>query len=1152
MTNGRISKVTTGYLLMICVCLVAMMFVANPEAATIVPSDANAVPSALRCPDGRIPLNSPQARCRSQPQLQWAGRRCENDSLDFSCPHGYDCLAEGICCEPPQLPQPQVHLCRMSRSGSKAVDIVGSCSANSDCKGYDSLASRCCSGSCVLLKQRCFRQRRQYQSILSTGQVPRIYLPNCTDDGAFESVQWEPRFNRRWCVDQRTGLALRSGCCLAGNSRPACSNPRPCPPELCALSVCPARPDAVCRVNVCGDGDCRAEFFDPASGQPVDCGAGLGRCRAGQAAYFEGLAYLRARDQTQWLQTDAINKPATSDRNLAAYMDTCEQDECRAYSASLLEPAAFGFGSFKKEDCPKQNDLNYHCRNRCNAFSGCPTESQVCCNSGCGLECMSPADIKPESHCSMSISSGHCPAVGCYRMCRRWGYDVAKKVCRPFWYAGSGGNNNRYNSWAECEWMAQNCHGRVRIALPVRPLCKRRTGNFENVQVSDNGMFWCVDRNGVPTPGTLHADHIACTRDGRLIINKYYLKVAHLYKARCPNGKLPAWCHNRTIDRTCGSPGVATFADACDNCRLVHINANGQEVSCQTDSDVCAASSISSSTAGGPSLIACKSMPTTPNFRYSPSTGRCSAGCPVSGASGYSREAGCLSACARGWCGRNSTAFYPDLCVSPACPSWPGALCVPDECTGSERYFLRNGTEIAACARRLAALHPNDNCSSSATSTTTPSGRAADAQELPQTQRPPQRREAAGVRLDCADLDCATLDCATLDCATLDPDRDYNSDQRSANNNDTAAAKEDSAYLLGPAPSGRREDEVPGLGRPLRSEAMQPDSLLLRGVRQRRRAPGPEAAIVETTNLSVTITYGADYMSVLPTMEDEVKMQRIVAKRFAYEGNLQAHHIRLVDLEPGSILVTVGMQKSPGDSTADLPASAFELKTMALKQTLLIDFNGVTLAPSARQSFNENFDSSIVEPPTAAPLFRGNSDSGAPLNVVGIVVGVLITVAVVAVAAVLITFALRRRAQSGSPALPHESGNYETMSNASHSTAGGGVAYDNFANKVYGPMEDDVYDNIAQPAIQRQLLLLEEGRLRLAEETGLLAGRAGRRKAEKFLNLALGALVAKIGGAGVFALLQPAALLINFISELFILLGTIDQKPAWRLCKLRN
>ncbi|PAA63515.1 hypothetical protein BOX15_Mlig012180g3, partial [Macrostomum lignano] len=34
----------------------------------------------------------------------------------------------------------------------------------------------------------------------------------------------------------------------------------------------------------------------------------------------------------------------------------------------------------------------------------------------------------------------------------------------------------------------------------------------------------------------------------------------------------------------------------------------------------------------------------------------------------------------------------------PACPSWPGALCVPDECTGSERYFLRNGTEIAACA----------------------------------------------------------------------------------------------------------------------------------------------------------------------------------------------------------------------------------------------------------------------------------------------------------------------------------------------------------------------------------------------------------------------------------------------------------------------
>ncbi|PAA62775.1 hypothetical protein BOX15_Mlig012180g2 [Macrostomum lignano] len=1098
MTNGRISKVTTGYLLMICVCLVAMMFVANPEAATIVPSDANAVPSALRCPDGRIPLNSPQARCRSQPQLQWAGRRCENDSLDFSCPHGYDCLAEGICCEPPQLPQPQVHLCRMSRSGSKAVDIVGSCSANSDCKGYDSLASRCCSGSCVLLKQRCFRQRRQYQSILSTGQVPRIYLPNCTDDGAFESVQWEPRFNRRWCVDQRTGLALRSGCCLAGNSRPACSNPRPCPPELCALSVCPARPDAVCRVNVCGDGDCRAEFFDPASGQPVDCGAGLGRCRAGQAAYFEGLAYLRARDQTQWLQTDAINKPATSDRNLAAYMDTCEQDECRAYSASLLEPAAFGFGSFKKEDCPKQNDLNYHCRNRCNAFSGCPTESQVCCNSGCGLECMSPADIKPESHCSMSISSGHCPAVGCYRMCRRWGYDVAKKVCRPFWYAGSGGNNNRYNSWAECEWMAQNCHGRVRIALPVRPLCKRRTGNFENVQVSDNGMFWCVDRNGVPTPGTLHADHIACTRDGRLIINKYYLKVAHLYKARCPNGKLPAWCHNRTIDRTCGSPGVATFADACDNCRLVHINANGQEVSCQTDSDVCAASSISSSTAGGPSLIACKSMPTTPNFRYSPSTGRCSAGCPVSGASGYSREAGCLSACARGWCGRNSTAFYPDLCVSPACPSWPGALCVPDECTGSERYFLRNGTEIAACARRLAALHPNDNCSSSATSTTTPSGRAADASTTKTSGRTEETKTtqsgaAADTKTTAAEGSGggapSTAPPSTAPPSTAPPSTAPPSTAPPSTPIATTTPTSVAPTTTTPPPP-KKILPICWVRLHLGVEKMKcrvsdglyearqcnqthcfcvvsDNGAVLPDPRPVPLAQGSSLAcpIVETTNLSVTITYGADYMSVLPTMEDEVKMQRIVAKRFAYEGNLQAHHIRLVDLEPGSILVTVGMQKSPGDSTADLPASAFELKTMALKQTLLIDFNGVTLAPSARQSFNENFDSSIVEPPTAAPLFRGNSDSGAPLNVVGIVVGVLITVAVVAVAAVLITFALRRRAQSGSPALPHESGNYETMSNASHSTAGGGVAYDNFANKVYGPMEDDVYDNIAQPAM---------------------------------------------------------------------------------------
>ncbi|PAA63514.1 hypothetical protein BOX15_Mlig012180g4 [Macrostomum lignano] len=158
------------------------------------------------------------------------------------------------------------------------------------------------------------------------------------------------------------------------------------------------------------------------------------------------------------------------------------------------------------------------------------------------------------------------------------------------------------------------------------------------------------------------------------------------------------------------------------------------------------------------------------------------------------------------------------------------------------------------------------------------------------------------------------------------------------------------------------------------------------------------------------------------------------------------------------------MQKSPGDSTADLPASAFELKTMALKQTLLIDFNGVTLAPSARQSFNENFDSSIVEPrprrryseatATAAPAERGRNRCRSAHHGCRGSRGR---------SAHHVRFAQTRPVRK--PRSATRVRQLRDHVECQPFNCWGGVAYDNFANKVYGPMEDDVYDNIAQPAM---------------------------------------------------------------------------------------
>lgn len=225
---------------------------------------------------------------------------------------------------------------------------------------------------------------------------------------------------------------------------------------------------------------------------------------------------------------------------------------------------------------------------------------------------------------------------------------------------------------------------------------------------------------------------------------------------------------------------------------------------------------------------------------------------------------------------------------------------------------------------------------------------------------------------------------------------------------------------------------------------------------------------VETTNLSLSISYDYEYLNVLPTMEDEALFQQVVTSKFAYEGGLRVTNIRQVDLEPGSIIVNVALTKTPGDASTDLPAASFELKTLALKQSLTIDFKGMSLAPSARQDFNENSGSSVVEALvsiTSAPPVVGADGIIVAVNVAGIVAGVLITVVVVAVSGVIVAFALRRRSLlTGAQQPPNETGDYEIMSDASGST--GPNAYDNFTNQVYAPI-GDVYDNISRPAASK-------------------------------------------------------------------------------------
>jgi hypothetical protein len=77
-----------------------------------------------------------------------------------------------------------------------------------------------------------------------------------------------------------------------------------------------------------------------------------------------------------------------------------------------------------------------------NAYGNCPSshkcnispfgEYAVCCP-------------KPKEVCFESKEAGNCKAV-----ITKWFFNSSSNECQPFYYSGCGGNNNQFNSKAEC------------------------------------------------------------------------------------------------------------------------------------------------------------------------------------------------------------------------------------------------------------------------------------------------------------------------------------------------------------------------------------------------------------------------------------------------------------------------------------------------------------------------------------------------------------------------------------------------------------------------------------------------------------------------------------------------------------------------------
>lgn len=69
--------------------------------------------------------------------------------------------------------------------------------------------------------------------------------------------------------------------------------------------------------------------------------------------------------------------------------------------------------------------------------------------------------IPEQDTCSLPVVQGDC-----HNYTERWYYDVYEGRCKPFYYGGCGGNQNKFNSEIECQ---RHCDHNY-ITSPVPPV----------------------------------------------------------------------------------------------------------------------------------------------------------------------------------------------------------------------------------------------------------------------------------------------------------------------------------------------------------------------------------------------------------------------------------------------------------------------------------------------------------------------------------------------------------------------------------------------------------------------------------------------------------------------------------------------------------
>ncbi|XP_012545066.1 balbiani ring protein 3 isoform X2 [Bombyx mori] len=439
---------------------------------TEIPETSTHNASAVDCDKVREELSCLELTCRMGCDYGFelgAGRcptcKCRDPCSGVTCPAGRACATVDVACDADYCPP--VPACLPKKSGQcpylvpQSGACEWSCRSDAECSGGERCCATGCGTACTQpVHQTACQQRRALalHTAAESGNPPAwAWVPQCTEDGAYQEVQCRRSDKTCWCVDT-AGNEIPGT--RTSNSTPTCASPIECPETNCNdITACAhgqeldrrGCPTCECR-DPCAEAKCKPD--ESCELVPLDCEGAvcppLARCAPS----------LRCPDSTTPLGAPDGSGSLICGPNAAA--------------------------------CPS----THACR-----FAPHDSGPNVCCP-------------KPRTVCFESKDEGNC-TEGQVLNTTRWHFNHERNRCERFRYHGCSGNHNNFRTKDECNAVCPVLSPCERLrekneAAALKygkgtfiPVCDA-SGAWEPVQcMSHIDVCWCVSARGEPLKGSL-------------------------------------------------------------------------------------------------------------------------------------------------------------------------------------------------------------------------------------------------------------------------------------------------------------------------------------------------------------------------------------------------------------------------------------------------------------------------------------------------------------------------------------------------------------------------------------------------------------------------------------------------------------------------